>query len=94
MSQLHKERLGQLLHNSVSVFAEPKGLPPIRDKEHTIKLVEGASPVNVRPYRYPHHHKDEIEKQIKEMLATGIIRNNTSSFSSPVILVKKKDSSW
>ena len=94
LSQLHKERLGQLLHNSVSVFAEPKGLPPIRDKEHTIKLVEGASPVNVRPYRYPHHHKDEIEKQIKEMLATGIIRNNTSSFSSPVILVKKKDSSW
>lgn len=76
------------------MFAEPKGLPPIRDKEHTIKLVEGASPVNVRPYRYPHHHKDEIEKQIKEMLATGIIRNNTSSFSSPVILVKKKDSSW
>lgn len=94
MSQLQKERLGQLLHNFASVFVEPKGLPPIRGKEHAINLVEGASPVNVRPYRYPHHHKDEIEKQIKEMLATGIIRNSTSFFSSPVILVKKKDSSW
>ncbi|MCH80642.1 retrotransposon protein, partial [Trifolium medium] len=88
------EELEQLLSLCAGVFQSPNGLPPKREKEHVITLQEGAGAVNVRPYRYPHHHKNEIEKQVKEMLSTGIIRPSTSSFSSPVILVKKKDSSW
>jgi hypothetical protein len=31
---------------------------------------------------------------VKELLATGVIRHNISSFSSLVILVKNKDGSW
>ncbi|XP_058734110.1 uncharacterized protein LOC131605817 [Vicia villosa] len=83
-----------ILHKYEQVFQTPTGLPPRRDKEHAITLVEGQGAVNVRSYRYPHHHKNEIEKQVKEMLAAGVIRHSTSSFSSPVILVKKKDCTW
>lgn len=36
----------------------------------------------------------EIEKQIKEMLNSGIIQKSSSSFASPIILVKKKDGTW
>ncbi|KAK2417448.1 hypothetical protein QL285_039746 [Trifolium repens] len=86
--------LEHLLNDCADVFHEPTGLPPKREKEHVINLKEGEGPVNVRPYRYPHHHKNEIEKQVKEMLQMGIIRHSTSSFSSPVILVKKKDETW
>jgi len=48
-------------------------------------------PVKVRPYRYPHSQKTEIEQIIVEILSEGIIQPSLSSFSSPELLVKKKD---
>ena len=48
----------------------------------------------MRPYRYPQLLKDEIERQCADMLRQGIIRPSTSAFSSPVLLVRKKDGTW
>jgi hypothetical protein len=57
-------------------------------------LLTGASPVQLRPYRYALALKSEIEKQVADMLQTGIIQNSSSAFSSPVILVNKKDNTY
>jgi len=84
----------ELLQHYNHLFAEPRGLPPARSADHTIPLVPGAQPVKVRPYRYSPIQKTEIEKQLKEMLAQGVIRPSTSSFASPVLLVRKKDGTW
>jgi len=63
----------QLIVDFAVVFSTPTELPPSRDCDHTIPFVAGARPVNVRPYRYPPALKDEIEKQVTEMLKQGII---------------------
>ncbi|WVZ83697.1 hypothetical protein U9M48_030818 [Paspalum notatum var. saurae] len=86
--------LTQLLESYAAVFDKPTGLPPARSCDHAIPLVPGVSPVHIRPYRYPPAVKDEIERQVVEMLHSGIIQHSQSAFSSPVLLVKKKDLSW
>ncbi|GAU14480.1 hypothetical protein TSUD_250200 [Trifolium subterraneum] len=61
--------------------------------DQMVKL-QGHEAINVRPYRYPHHQKEEIDRQVTELLSAGVIRPSMSAFSSPVIRVKKKDKSW
>jgi hypothetical protein len=82
--------IAQLLQEFQSVFEPPQGYPPERAFAHDIPLIPGATPVNVRPYRYPPAVKDEIERQITEMLNSGIVQRSQSPFSSSVLLVKKK----
>lgn len=83
-----------MLEEFPQVFAEPYGLPPSRGKEHVIVLNPGSKPVSVRPFRYPQAQKEKIEKQVTTMLAAGIIRDSEILFSSPVLLIKKKDGNW
>lgn len=83
-----------LIEQFTVLFEIPTDLPPPRACDHVIPLVEGAAPVNVRPYRFAPALKDEIERQVQEMLQNGLIQPSNSPFSSSVLLVKKKDNTW
>lgn len=84
----------EVLEVHKEVFAEPKELPPKRGYEHAIKFWEGTKPMTIRPYRFPHTQMEAIETMVQQMLETGVIRNSRSPYSSPVLLVKKKDGGW
>lgn len=83
-----------ILQQFQQVFEDPRGLPPSRECDHTIPLVDGAQPFSVKSYRYPPQLKDEIEQQIADMLKQGVIQKSHSPFASPVLLVRKKDNTW
>ena len=83
-----------LLHTYQDVFYVPSRLPPTRFHNHSIPLLHGTNPIKVNPYRYPFSQKQHIEKMVQDILHECIIMLSSSPFSSPIILVKKKDGTW
>ncbi|XP_024028604.1 uncharacterized protein LOC112093764 [Morus notabilis] len=77
------EALQGVLAKFSTVFETPCGLPPNRARDHQIVLKLGAEPPNIRPYRYPQVQKNEIEKLVAEMLASGL--TVPDKFPIPVI---------
>lgn len=88
------QAITQLLQSYQDVFSDPKKLPPQCSYDHAIPLIPGSVPINSKPYHYSPQHKNEIEQQVQDLLKTGLIAHSHSPFTSPVLLVKKKDGSW
>jgi hypothetical protein len=88
------ELMEAMLQEFAPLFCEPSGLPPSRSHVHQIHLLLGIAPVVVRPYCYTYDQKVELERQCDTMLQNGVIRPSSSTFSAPVLLVKKTDGSW
>ncbi|KAM1576650.1 hypothetical protein ACFX10_032942 [Malus domestica] len=83
--------LQALLLKYSDLFEASTTLPPHRFIDHRISLLPRTGPMNVRPYHYGHVQKAELERQVEEMLATGIIQPSHNPFSSPILLMAKED---
>lgn len=58
-----------------------------------IKLNDNT-PVVYRPYRMPHSERVVVREIVQELEDSGIVRPSTSSYASPVLLVKKKSGDY
>ena len=69
----------------------PPGLPKDRGVGHAIPLTPGAQPPWRCVYKLSQVEKEELAKQLKEMLAAGWIEPSTSPYGAPMLFVRKKD---
>ena len=53
-----------------------------------------GEPLRCAPYRYSLEKREEIAKQVTEMIELDVVRPSKSPWSSPVVLVRKKDGSF
>ena len=89
-------KLKELVDEFKDVFPDtlPKGRPPKRDIVHEIRTEEGAKPPSRPPYRLGPAEQDEMEEQVKDLLAQGFIRPSASPYGAPILFVPKKDGRW
>lgn len=83
--------LAELLRDSTDVFAVP-GAPLGKTERVTHKIDTGnAQPIRLPYRRLPFSKKSALEDEVDKMLEEGVVRPSESPWSSPVVMVTKKD---
>ena len=70
------------------LFTEAPGTTDL--VQHHIKLTSDE-PVRSRPYPVPYSRRESLRKDIADMIKMGVIRESSSPYASPVVVVKEKD---
>ena len=94
LSENEEDEIYKALAEYKDIFSfDSSNLGCCHDIEHNIDTGDSL-PISRAPYRYSDPQRQEIRKQVGEMLEAGVISNSNSPWSSPVVLVKKKDGSY
>ena len=74
------------------VFPEElPGVPPEREVDLSIEVVQGTTPISRAPYHMAPTELKELKTQLQELLDKGFIRPSVSPWGAPVLFVKRKD---
>jgi len=85
-----KRELFKVLDKNRHVLFDPNGPLHFTDQiQHEIKTTDEV-PIHVKTYRFPFKHKEEVRRQIKDMLDKKIIQESFSPWSAPIWIVPKK----
>ena len=88
LTQQQQTELTELLEEFRDVLDAKPGRTVL--VEHDIHTAN-AQPTRSRPYRLAQAHLQTVKEALEEMLEMGVIQPSSSPWSSPVVLVPKKD---
>jgi transposase InsO family protein len=91
-SSTETQQVVTMLRELESVLQAPDdAFSPVPDIFHDVELVDGACPVRI-PLRRAHPKQIEVElKEVRKMLKLGVIEKCESPWSSPILIVPKKN---
>lgn len=88
----HRDSLISVLEEFKDFLISGTASTTVKTGKMHINLTD-ETPVAYRPYKLSHQEKLKVREIIKDLLDKGVIRESQSQYSSPIILVKKKDGS-
>lgn len=90
MNETQKFQLDQTLNEHPNLFTDPNKKLTFTSRVQGEIRTHSDSPIYSKSYPYPMALKNEVEKQINELLNDGIIRPSRSPYNAPVWIVPKK----
>jgi transposase InsO family protein len=92
LTPTQRQRVINLLEEHEVIWkGKRKGL--VRDISHHIVL-DTTCPVVTKPRRTNPEQQEAIDKEIKTMLADGVIRHSNSPYASEIVMVRKPKGDW
>ncbi|CAK1595077.1 unnamed protein product [Parnassius mnemosyne] len=88
-----KEKLISILNKYSNNFINQLPTTQVTTGELKIQLIDPSKIAHRRPYRLSPLELEIVNNKVKELLDANIIRESSSPFASPTLLVKKKDGS-
>ena len=85
-----REILQQLLHKFRAVFAVKNDKLGFNNRS-PLQIDYSGPKFYKKPYRIPIAKEKAVEEEIAKMMTQGVIRKSTSPYSSPLLVVGKKD---
>ena len=94
LNEYQRGEMLKIINKHKNIFAEEvKNLTGCDTIKHRVHLTDDI-PFRFKPYRTPYALKQEIKRQIDDLLDTGIISVSDSQYSSPVLLMEKKKNTY
>jgi len=85
----------RLLRTNIEILAtKTEELGKTKLMPHSIQIIKDAAPIKQKTYRLSKVQADALKEELTKLLENNLIEPSCSPWSSPVILVPKKNKKW